>query len=84
MSHHLTVKVLDKNSKILMSARVGITIHGTFGGTELRDALTDTRGIAEFTTHNDYPAGQQISIVVRGQTVGTYSIDRGSYTVTAR
>ena len=84
MSHHLSVKVLDKNSKILIGARVGITIHGTFGGTELRDALTDTTGVAEFTTHNDYPPGQQISIVVRGQTVGKFSIDSGSYTVKAR
>ena len=83
MSHHLTVKVLDKDSKILKGAPVKISIKGPFGATELPETHTDSTGVAVFTTQNDYGPGQPILISVRGRTVGTFSIDRGSYTVKA-
>ena len=81
MGHFLNVKVLDKNSRIIVGAPVKVVIAGLLDGGETRETHTDSSGVASFTTHKDYEASRQIHIVVRGRTLGSFSIERGSYIV---
>lgn len=86
MGHSLSVEVLDSDGDPVEGAQVRIRIRegGIFGftGGWLDAEETDDTGHAEFETSQDYDDNHELTIHVRGQEFGPYSIGRGSYTVT--
>lgn len=80
MGHNLTVHLLDSDGRELDGVKVTVDIAGIWKGGTLEE-FTDDDGNAEFETAEDYESGRQLTIYVRGESFGPYSIDGGSYTV---
>lgn len=81
MSHNLTVQVLDSDGDPVSGEDVMISIEGVLSGGYLEET-TDSDGIAEFETAQDYEDSRELSIIVQNQRFGPYEIEGGSYTVT--
>jgi hypothetical protein len=81
MSHNLDVQVLDSDGSPVSGAQVEILIHGFLKGGRLSE-YTDSDGHAAFETEADYRDSYELTIYVRGQSFGRYSIGTGAYTVT--
>lgn len=80
MSHSLDVYVLDSDGDPVSGTRVGIIIDGIWTGGGLEE-YTDEDGHAEFETADDYEDHRKLTIYVKGQSFGPYSIGDGRWTV---
>lgn len=80
MGHNLDVCVLDSADDPVKGAKVKVFIKGFWKGGSLEE-FTDEEGHAEFVTAAEYEDGRELTIHVRGQSFGPYSISGGSYTV---
>jgi len=80
MSHSLDVHVLDSDDRPVKGVKVKILIEGFWKGGSLEE-FTDGDGHAEFETAADYEDGRELTIHVRGQSFGPFSISGGAYTV---
>jgi len=80
MSHNLDVYVTDSDGDPVKGAKIKIVIEGFWKGGSLEE-FTDDEGHAEFETADDYEDSRKLTIYVRGESYGPYSISGGAYTV---